>query len=155
MTSHNFKTVPGLHLPTFSVRELELLLESARHFNIQHMRITPASQIAVSGVDESDFPALIAQFQRFMVTMEKKQISIISCSGCGNCKFGVGDTSSVARSLEEMNFNKPLPAKCKIAIAGCSRCCTMPYVRDVGLIPSPHGWKLIFWRQRWWKTPDW
>ena len=144
MTRHNFKTIPGLHLPTLSVRELELLLESARHFNIQHMRFTPASQIAVSGVDESDFPALIAQFQRFMVTMEKKQISIISCSGCGNCKFGVGDTSSIASSIEEMNFNKPLPAKCKIAIAGCSRCCKMPFVRDVGLIASPHGWKLIF-----------
>lgn len=144
MTSHNFKTIPGLHLPTFSVPELELLLESARHFNIEHMRITPTSQIAVSGVDESDFPELIAQFQQFMVTMEEKQISIISCSGCGNCKYGIGDTSSVVRTIGEMHFSEPLPAKCKIAIAGCSRCCTMPFVRDIGLIPSPHGWKLIF-----------
>jgi NAD(P)H-nitrite reductase large subunit len=144
MTSHNFKTIPGLHLPTFSVPELESLLESARHFNIEHMRFTATSQIAISGFEESDFPELVEHFQRFMKTIEKKETAIVSSSGCGNCKYGIGDTSSVVRTIGEMHFNEPLPAKCKIAIAGCSRCCTMPFVRDVGLIPSPHGWKLIF-----------
>ena len=144
MTNHNFKTVPGLHLSTFSVPELELLVESARHFNIQQMRFTPTGQIAISGVDETDFPALITQFQRFMKTIEKSDLSIISCSGCGTCKYGLGDTASVVQTIREMKFDEPLPAKCKIAVAGCSRCCTMPFVRDLGLIPSPRGWKLIF-----------
>ncbi len=144
MTNHNFKTVPGLHFSTFSVPELESLLESARQFNIEQMRFTPTGQIAISGVDEADFPELIAQFQRFMKTIERRDISIVSCSGCGTCKYGFIDTTRVIQQIEEMKFNKALPAKCKIAVAGCARCCTMPFVRDVGLIPSPHGWKLIF-----------
>jgi NAD(P)H-nitrite reductase large subunit len=109
-----------------------------------YSRFTATSQIAISGFEESDFPELVEHFQRFMKTIEKKKTAIVSSSGCGNCKYGIGDTSSVVRTIGEMHFNEPLPAKCKIAIAGCSRCCTMPFVRDVGLIPSPHGWKLIF-----------
>ena len=144
MTNHTFKTIPGLYLPTFSIPELEALLKSAHHFKIKHMRFTPTSQIAVAGVDDSDFPELISHLQRFMTKGDDSVTTIIACQGCGKCKCGVGDTNTVVQRIKELNFNGPLPAKCKIAIAGCSRCCTMPFVRDIGLIPSTQGWKLIF-----------
>ncbi|MEE4165239.1 MAG: hypothetical protein V2I35_04510 [Desulfocapsaceae bacterium] len=71
-------------------------------------------------------------------------ITILSCSGCGNCKYGIVDTDAMVNLLEIVNVAPALPAKCKIAVAGCSRCCTMPFVRDIGLIPSTRGWTVIF-----------
>ena len=144
MKNQIFKTVPGLYLPTLSIPELEALLESAQRFNIKNMRFTPTSQLAIAGVDESDFPELISHLQRFMKKADDSMTTILSCQGCGDCKCGIGDTNTVAQRIKELKFNGPMPAKCKIAIAGCSRCCTMPFVRDIGLIPSPHGWTLIF-----------
>ncbi len=144
MPNHNFKTIPGLHLPTITTSHLESLLEIARQFSIQEFQFTPNSQLAISGVDDSAFPDLTHQLSLFMEPIEYTDRTILSCAGCGNCHHGIGNTGTIAKRIKELKFTEPLPARCKIAIAGCSRCCTMPFVRDLGLIPSPHGWKLIF-----------
>lgn len=36
------------------------------------------------------------------------------------------------------------PAKVKVGISACIRCCTLPKIRDVGFIGTPRGWELYF-----------
>lgn len=145
MKRKTLKTIPGLHLPTFTVSELEDLLETAREFNIGNMRFTHGNQLSVSGIEDSEIPLLVDRLKRFMKPLPDRGLTaIISCPGSGNCVHGKIDTTTIITHLRAMQFNKPLPAKCKIAVAGCTRCCTMPFVRDIGLIPESKGWKLIF-----------
>jgi len=37
-----------------------------------------------------------------------------------------------------------LPAKLKMGVSGCLRCCGESYLRDVGLLGSAKGWTVIF-----------
>jgi len=144
MTSDMFKTVPGLRLSTITASDLESLLESVRQFNIEKLQFTPGNQVAVSGVDESVFPELTDHLKRFMEPIEHTDITVLTCSGCGDCRSIRGDTSSIVQRVKNIRISESLPARCKVAFAGCARCCTMPFVRDLGIIPSAQGWTLIF-----------
>lgn len=64
------------------------------------------------------------------------------CPTPEKCKYAIGQSDTLESALSRKLSGMKLPAKVKIAIAGCSRCCTMPKVRDVGLIATHKGWKL-------------
>jgi NAD(P)H-nitrite reductase large subunit len=46
--------------------------------------------------------------------------------------------------LEEEHREEPLPGKIKIGISGCPRSCGMSHTRDIGIIGTPKGWKVMF-----------
>ena len=145
MTTKPFYTIPALHLPTFTTDDLEKLSSAVQRFNIEKMRFTPGGQLAVSEIAEEDLPEFTALLRQFMKTMPENGISIIfSCPGSKACKHGLRDTTVIAEKIQNLELVLPLPAKVKIAIAGCPRCCTMPRLRDIGLIPGAGGWHLYF-----------
>jgi NAD(P)H-nitrite reductase large subunit len=144
MTTSLFTTIPGLTLQIFGTAELEALLAATKRFGVEQIRFTPGGQLAVSGVKDADISELTAHLQRFMRPVVNQDMTILSCPGCTSCKYGIVDTGVMVNFLENLQFHAPLPARCKIGVAGCSRCCTMPFVRDIGLIPSPGGWTVIF-----------
>lgn len=67
-----------------------------------------------------------------------------TCPSPEQCKHATELSDALERELSRQLSQLELPAKVKIAIAGCSRCCTMPKIRDLGLIATPKGWKLYF-----------
>jgi NAD(P)H-nitrite reductase large subunit len=145
MKTTRFKTIPDLYLPTFGVQELERLLTVARRFNITKMRFTPGSQIAVAGLNEEDVEELRSILGSFMSGPVPNGLGrILTCPGCGECRYGTRNTEEIATRIGRLDIKLPLPAPLKIAVAGCRRCCTMPRVRDVGLLPGPTGWSLSF-----------
>jgi NAD(P)H-nitrite reductase large subunit len=148
MTSKPFHTIPSLNLSTFTTDDLEKLSSAGRYFNIDRIRFTPGGQLAVSGVAEEDLPELTALLGEFMHSMPDNGIgTIFACPGCNDCKHGLRDTSEIASKIQNLDLPLPLPAKVKIAVAGCTRCCTMPRLRDIGLIPAGGDageWHLYF-----------
>ncbi len=74
----------------------------------------------------------------------QNRLIINTCPSPEECKHAIEQSNVLERELSRELSCLDLPAKVKIAIAGCSRCCTMPKVRDVGLIATPKGWKLYF-----------
>ena len=144
MKTNRFTTIPGLHLPEFGKAELTALLELTEEFAITRMRFTPSNQLAVAGLNEQDLPVLTEQLKTFMKSIESKDVTVLSCQGCQHCSKSVADAAQIVQRITEVVLEDELPAKCKIAVASCARCCTMPFVRDLGLVPSPSGWKVIF-----------
>jgi len=144
MKEINFTIIPDLTLPRLTPDELEALLAATQRFNIQQLRFTANNQIAVSGVKDSDLPELIRHLGQFMTEMGTGDLSVISCQGCSNCTCNSETAISLVRRLKNLTVGEPLPAKVKVAVAGCPRCCTMPFVRDIGLIPVNGRWKVIF-----------
>jgi NAD(P)H-nitrite reductase large subunit len=144
MKEKKFRIIPNLTLPSVTPHELEALLAATNRFNIQQLRFTANNQIAVSGVEDSDLPGLIRHLERFMTEMGSGDLTVISCQGCSNCTCNTGTALSLEHRLRNLTVEEPLPAKVKVAVAGCPRCCTMPFVRDIGLIPVNGSWKLIF-----------
>ena len=46
--------------------------------------------------------------------------------------------------LRALAEGMPLPAKVRVGISGCPRCCGESYVRDIGLVGGRKGWTLAF-----------
>lgn len=61
---------------------------------------------------------------------------VTSCPGNNWCKFGLIDTFSLSKKIEDelgLKCGMPLPHKFKIAISGCPNCCTRPHEAEIGI----------------------
>jgi NAD(P)H-nitrite reductase large subunit len=67
-----------------------------------------------------------------------------SCPGNAYCKNGTQDSLSLASALSNRYTEIKLPAKLKIGISGCPRCCGQSKVRDIGIVGSNNGWTVFF-----------
>lgn len=74
----------------------------------------------------------------------KPHFSAHACPSLASCKYALDDTSILEKTLITAIDNLKFPAKIKIGISGCSRCCAMPKVRDLGFIAKNSGWDLYF-----------
>jgi NAD(P)H-nitrite reductase large subunit len=132
-----YMTISGYRLRSLDPSGLEHLLLGVKNFGVERIRLSGASQLSVAGLSETE----LEKFCRFIDPLLRPDpvngiASILSCNDCGGCRNTIIDSRSIVQKLAEMKLPQPLPAKIKIGVAGCMRCCTMPRIRDVGLIPA-------------------
>jgi nitrite reductase (NADH) large subunit len=60
--------------------------------------------------------------------------TVKSCVGTDYCRFGLGDSTTLAVRLEQTYQGLESPAKMKLAVAGCPRNCSEALVKDVGVV---------------------
>lgn len=70
--------------------------------------------------------------------------NVKSCLGTNWCRFGVGDSSSLAIVLENRYKGLRSPHKFKMGVAGCNRSCSEATGKDVGAVATTNGWNLYF-----------
>lgn len=142
-----FKTVDGYAFPILTPTDLVRLHDLSRQFNIDQIRFTPTSQLSVSGIDGDSFQDFRQAVIPFMEPLPTNGTIIHSCNDHYQCAHEFEDTSIIVRRLADLELEQPLPAKIKIGVAGCYRCCTMVRVRDVGIFPGARNsstWSLSF-----------
>ncbi len=63
------------------------------------------------------------------------------CVGKGNCPYGQRDTQSMSAAIcEAFRGRERTKGKFKIAISGCSMCCSGPKTTDIGLVGTNKGY---------------
>jgi NAD(P)H-nitrite reductase large subunit len=60
------------------------------------------------------------------------------------CRYGNQDAIALARALEERYRDQTFPAKVKIGVSGCQRCCGESQIRDLGIMGTNRGWTIFF-----------
>jgi nitrite reductase (NADH) large subunit len=66
-----------------------------------------------------------------------------SCVGTEFCRFGLGDSTSLAIRIENYLKGIDSPGKLKMATAGCPRNCSEAMVKDVGVVAVEGGkWEI-------------
>lgn len=68
--------------------------------------------------------------------------TVKSCVGQTWCRFGVGDSTSLAIALELRYRGLRSPHKIKLGVSGCARECAEARSKDVGIIATEGGWNL-------------
>lgn len=68
--------------------------------------------------------------------------TVKSCVGSTWCRYGVGDSVSMAILIEERYRGVRSPHKLKFAVSGCTRECAEAQSKDVGVIATEKGWNL-------------
>jgi len=70
--------------------------------------------------------------------------TVKSCVGTDYCRFGLGDSTTLAVRLEQTYQGLESPAKMKLAVAGCPRNCSEALVKDVGVVAvGDDRWDLL------------
>lgn len=147
MTSNQktFTIIPGLNMGLFSPQELEQIVAIINRYDVPMIKITTAQRLALLGMDEEDQVRLKDELKPLTRPAAVNSFHYVqACPGSRWCKFGTSDALALGARIEQLSFTEPLPAKVKIAIAGCRMCCTEPHVRDVGIFASKKGWTLVF-----------
>lgn len=57
---------------------------------------------------------------------------VVTCPGNATCPYGLINTKTLAKTLDEQFVGRDLPAKTKFAVSGCANSCTKPQSHDVG-----------------------
>ena len=125
--------------------ELETIARVAKEFSIPVIKITSGQRFLLVGVQEQD----IAAVRRELGDLGSASITpgvryVQSCPGLSYCKNGTQDSLGLAREISDEYAGKDFPAKIKIGVSGCPRCCGESRVRDIGIMGTAKGWTVFF-----------
>jgi len=134
------------HIPCGVVKSdtLRKLADVADKHNAAALKITSAARIAIVGVDENDVDAIWAELGMspgFAVGLCVR--STKACPGTTFCKRGMQDSLSVGLKLDEKYNGMELPGKLKIGVSGCPNQCAETCIKDIGLVGTKNGWRLL------------
>lgn len=123
---------------------LRKIADVAEKYNAKALKITGATRIAIVGLKEEDIDAVWDALQ-----MDKGAAvglcvrSVRTCPGTTFCRLGLQDALAMGMELDRRYHSVKMPNKFKIAVSGCSLCCSESWVRDLGLIGKKDGWQIV------------
>jgi NAD(P)H-nitrite reductase large subunit len=134
------------HIPCGVVQPetLRKLADVAEKYGAQALKITSAARIAMVGVDEKDVDKIwsdLGMSPGYAVGLCVR--SVKACPGTTFCKRGLQDSLGIGLKLDGKYHGMELPAKFKIGVSGCPNQCAETCIKDVGLVGTPKGWKVL------------
>lgn len=129
----------------FSPKDLASILEVINKYNVPATKITGAQRLALLGMEQEDMKSLHQELKPFIRESVPNGVTYVqACPGKGWCRYGMADSVTLGKKLEQLSFDEPFTAKVKVAVSACRMCCTEPYLRDVGIYASKSGWTVAF-----------
>lgn len=120
------------------------LADVAEKYQVQAIKITGATRVALIGLKESDIDSVWEDLKLDQGAAVGLCVrSIRTCPGNTFCKIGRQDALGIGLKLDAAYHGKNLPGKFKMAVSGCPLSCAESWVRDIGLIGRKDGWALV------------
>lgn len=134
------------HLPCGVVTPdaLRKLADVAEKYNVPLVKVTSAARIALLGITEEQVDAIWAE-----LGMDPGNVvgicvrSIKACPGTQFCKRAQQDSLKIGLELDKKYHGQELPGKMKIGVSGCPFQCAETSFKDIGLVGSPKGWRVL------------
>jgi len=125
--------------------DLETIARAGRKYKVPMLKITSGQRIALIGLEPDDVERVIAD----LGTLAKPETApcvkfVQACLGTDMCRYGNQDSISLAKSVDELFKDQTFPAKIKIGVSGCPRCCGESHTRDIGIMGTNRGWTVFF-----------
>jgi NAD(P)H-nitrite reductase large subunit len=125
--------------------QLETIATAGRKYRVPVMKITSGQRIVFAGLEPDDVPKIIADLGPFAKPETAPCVKFVqACLGTDWCRYGKQDSIGLARLIDEQFKNQTFPAKIKIGVSGCPRCCSESHTRDIGIVGTPKGWTVFF-----------
>jgi NAD(P)H-nitrite reductase large subunit len=141
----SFPLVPAFQAESFTIDNLERIIRILKSYQVKELKFTSGHRLGLSGLTREELACVSHELQQFSTARGNSwYTSLQACPGREYCRYGLDDSETLARRIKEIELPVLPPGKIKVGIAGCGRCCTEPYVRDIGLIAGNTGWTLIF-----------
>jgi NAD(P)H-nitrite reductase large subunit len=122
---------------------LRKIADVAEKYKAKALKMTSAQRIAIVGLQEEDLDNAWADLGlKPGAAIGLCVRSIKFCPGTTFCKRGKMDSVGMGMKLDEKYHGMSLPSKFKIGVSGCPNCCAESWIKDLGLIGTPKGWKV-------------
>jgi len=124
--------------------QLRKIANVAEKYNAQALKLTSAQRIAIVGLNEEELDAIWQDLDEpagAAIGMCVRSIKI--CPGTTFCKRGQQDSVTVGLEMDKAYHGLAMPWKFKMGVSGCANDCSEVCIKDVGLIGTPKGWKVM------------
>lgn len=139
-----FSVIPQMAGGVTSSAQLRRIADVADKYNVPMVKLTGGQRIDLLGVKKDDLPNMWRDLDMPSgFAYGKRFRTCKSCVGTEFCRFGVGDSTSLAIKIEMRFQGIDSPGKMKLATAGCPRNCSEAMVKDLGAVAVEGGkWEI-------------
>ncbi|HMK15607.1 MAG TPA: 4Fe-4S binding protein, partial [Methanomicrobiales archaeon] len=126
--------VPAGNLSNEQVRGLAAI---AKRYGTGTVHVTARQAVEIPHVNPKKIPNItkaLAKNGTPLGSEKDEVVNIVACPSVERCKYGMVDTISLAKKLDERLFGKEMPVKMRISISGCPNACTSPMLNEIGII---------------------
>ena len=125
--------------------ELEKVARIAREYRVPVLKITGGQRIVLAGIEPGDVQEVIDGLGPLAKPESAPCVKFVqACLGTELCRYGNQDSLGLARAADGLFRDRTFPAKIKIGISGCPRCCGESHTRDIGILGTNRGWTVLF-----------
>ncbi|NLA38926.1 MAG: NAD(P)/FAD-dependent oxidoreductase [Methanomicrobiales archaeon] len=122
---------------------LRKVADVAEKYGAKFVKLTGTQRMIIVGIKEEDIDAVWAEFEDSSKAIGLTIRSIQMCPGTRSCKRAKQDSPGLGFALDKEFYGKPVPTKFKMAVSGCSNCCSDPWLRDLGFIGADDGFLAV------------
>jgi NAD(P)H-nitrite reductase large subunit len=128
-----------------TAEQLETIARVGRAYHVPVLKITSGQRIVLAGLEPEDVPGVLDSLGPLAKPETAPCVKFVqACLGTDMCRYGKQDSIGLARAIDDTFRNQEFPAKIKIGVSGCPRCCSESHTRDIGIIGTPGGWTILF-----------
>lgn len=134
------------HIPCGIVEPdvLRKIADVAEKYRSKALKITSAARIALLGIREEDIDAIWSELKMNAGGVVGLCVrSVKACPGTQFCKRAQQDSLAVGLVLDGKYHGVEMPGKMKIGVSGCPNQCAETCIKDIGLVGTPKGWRLL------------
>jgi nitrite reductase (NADH) large subunit len=139
-----FSVVPQMPGGITSPAQLRRIADVAEKYRVPLVKLTGGQRIDLLGLRKDDLPNVWRDLDMPSgYAYGKSYRTCKSCVGSDFCRFGLGDSISLALKIEREFQGIDSPHKMKLATAGCPRNCSEAMVKDLGAVAVEGGkWEI-------------
>jgi nitrite reductase (NADH) large subunit len=130
-----FSVVPEIPGGVCTPDMLRRIADVAEKYKVPLLKLTGGQRIDLVGVKKEDLPNVWRDLgMPAGYAWAKAYRTCKSCIGTDYCRFGLGDSMTLAKEIEGRFRGLDSPGKLKLATAGCPRNCSEALVKDLGAV---------------------
>ncbi len=120
------------------------IADISEKYGLAAIKITGAQRLALVGIKEEDLDNIWNDLgMKPAAAVGLCVRSVKFCPGTTFCRLAQQDAVGIGMKLDEKYYAYPLPSKFKIGVSGCPNSCAESWVKDLGLIGTKKGWKVV------------
>ncbi|MEI7433680.1 MAG: NAD(P)/FAD-dependent oxidoreductase [Methanomicrobiales archaeon] len=125
--------------------QLETIARVGRKYHVPVLKVTSGLRVLLAGIQPEDVSRVFADLGPLAKPETSPCVKFVhACIGTDMCRYGKQDSIGLARTIDTQFKDQSFPAKIKIGVSGCPRCCSESHTRDIGIIGTTKGWMVFF-----------
>ena len=139
-----FAIIPYIAGGILNPATLRKLADVAEKYRVKIIKMNSEHRIGFYGVREEDIEDIFKDLDMEPGGFIGQCVRGVKfCVGSASCKKGHLNTIEMGLKIDDRFFKRKTPKKVKISLSGCTSSCGESNVRDIGLIGTPKGWRLL------------